>query len=83
MTWTHVKTNWNTGLAEQWIMRTRNAPACSLRRGETSDSWVASLLNVDGISARVLHVSGRTLEQAKAACETELRHMGWQLGEQL
>lgn len=78
MAWTHVRQNYGTGMTEQWILRAQNAPICSLRRGETTGAWQASLLRLTGISA-VLHVTAGTLEQAQRSCESELREMGWSI----
>lgn len=75
--WHHIKANSGMGLTEQWIMRVGNAPVCSLKQGHKPDVWVASLLNLTGISCAVLHSNGSTLEQAKQEAEVALRDMGW------
>lgn len=82
MSWTHVRPNGGMGLTEQWILRVRGAPVCSLKRDREAgpQAWQASLLNLTGISAAVLHVGCATLTQAQAAAEAELRTMGWSWG---
>lgn len=82
MTWVHVKPNSGMGLTEQWILRVRNAPVCSLKRDKEAgrDAWQASLLNLSGISCVVLHVRAASLQQAQADSEAELRAMGWSWG---
>ncbi len=77
MGWTRVAANGGMGLEEQWIFRPKAAPLCSLKESEPKGAWIASLLNLTGISAVVLHTSG-SLETAQRSVEKELRLMGWE-----
>lgn len=79
MPWTKIDANATVMLTAQWVFRAENAPVCSLKKGETPGTWVASLLNRSGISCVICHTSG-TLEQAQRNCEKELRLMGWTWG---
>ncbi len=78
MGWAHVRANGGMGLEEQWIFRPKAAPLCSLKKGETTGTWQASLLRSTGISAVIAHTTAATLEAAQRNCERELRLMGWE-----
>ena len=79
MAWTKIEANASLMLESQWILRAENAPVCSLKRGETQGTWVASLLNRTGISCVIQHMARSTLEEAKRECEETLREMGWSI----
>ena len=79
MTWYHIKTNYNTGVVEQWIKKVGNVPAVSLKRDcELPLAWRASLLCTSGINTVPLEMRGSTLAEAQTECETALREMGWE-----
>ena len=77
MSWTRVAADHGMGLEAQWIYRTCNAPACSLKRDEDF-GWRATLLLKSGIGVEVLHVQHATLEQAQKQCVERLCEMGWE-----
>lgn len=78
--WKKIESNSTVMLEAQWIFRAENAPVCSLKKGETPGTWVASLLNRTGISCVVMHMNGSTLAQAQGEAEEQLREMGWSWG---
>jgi len=76
--WTHIPARGGMGAEEQWLLRSNIATVCALKR--RLDDWEASMLQLDGISAATLWLSGQfTLLEAKGYCETEMRRMGWRL----
>lgn len=77
--WTHVRANHGQGLEEQHIYKVGPAPAVSLKKGPKEKEWTASLLYPSGISTSSLAMTNRTLDEAKAECESTLRDMGWEL----
>lgn len=82
MGWTKVAANGGMGLEAQWILKECNAPLCSLKVDEDK-IWYASLLHPSGISAARLIIGLATVVEAQAACETELRLMGWSWGREV
>lgn len=81
MVWTHIKQSRELMLDEQWIYKTENAPACSLRHDDSVYTWQARILNRSGISTTVAHFEAITLLEAQEECEALMRRKGWRTTE--